>query len=381
MRIAVAGVGRIGLTHARNLVDTPGVGEVVLYEPMPGRAQEVAADLDGAVPVRAADSGDAAVTDLLDDADGLLVATPTPSHPQLVHAALDAGVPTLVEKPLARELRSIREVIEHVDRSGVPVVVGFQRRFDPAIAEMRRRIASGEIGDLYYVRAVAFDASPPSLDYIAVSGGIFRDLFIHDLDCVPWLVGRDVVEVYATGSVLVDPGFADADDVDTAVISLVFEGGVVAQIAGGRRPGIGYDNRVEAVGSAQALSSGLDARSPLVSLEQGGQHPGADAHPSFTERYAQAYAREVSVFIDVICGAAPNPSPVHDSLVSLALADACEASRRSGRPVVVDPASLCAWQLLVDQLLDRAADGRTAVRRNPGEVSSIRRLDCLIIML
>lgn len=336
MRIAVAGVGRIGVMHARNLAATPGVSEVVVQDPVPGRADEVAAQLTGAVPVTAAPDLAAA----LKGADGLVVAVPTPAHAGTVHTALDAGVPVLVEKPVAADLATIREVIRAAERTDVPVLVGFQRRFDPAIAELKQRIASGALGDLYCVRATAFDAEPPSVEYVATSGGIFRDLFIHDLDCVPWLVGRDVVEVQATGSVLVDPAFAEADDVDTVSITLRFEGGVIAQLAGGRRHGGGYDNRIEAIGSAQALAAGWDARTPLTSLEAGGHDPGENAYPGFIERYAVAYAREMATFLEVIAGRMPNPSPVQDSLVSLVLADACETSRRTGAPVRIDPADL-----------------------------------------
>lgn len=157
MRIAVAGVGRIGVMHARNLAATPGVSEVVVQDPAPGRAAEVAALLTGAVPVTAAPD----LATALKGADGLLVAVPTPAHAEAVYTALDAGVPVLVEKPVAADLATIREVIRAVERTEVPVLVGFQRRFDPAIAELKARITRGALGDLYVVRATAFDAEPP----------------------------------------------------------------------------------------------------------------------------------------------------------------------------------------------------------------------------
>ena len=341
MRIGIAGVGRIGIMHARNVSATPGVTEVILLDAVPGRAAEVAAELGVAsgvaVAVRAVEDLPAL---LAAGPDGLLVTTPTPQHAEVVRTALAARVPVLVEKPLAGDLATIRDLIREVEASGVPVLVGFQRRFDPGIAELKQRIAGGAIGDLYVVRAVAFDATPPPAEYIPTSGGIFRDLFVHDLDCVPWLVGQDVVEVHATGSVLVDRSFADADDVDTATITLRFASGVLATITGGRRDGGGYDNRIEAIGSAQALAAGLDPRTPITSLEPGGHNPAGNAYPGFVERYATAYAREVAVFLDVITGRAENPSPVGDSLVSLVLADACEQSRRTGLPVAIDSAAL-----------------------------------------
>jgi myo-inositol 2-dehydrogenase/D-chiro-inositol 1-dehydrogenase len=265
--------------------------------------------------------------------DGVLVATPTPTHAQVVHHSLDAGLPTLCEKPIAGDLATMVAVVEHAERSGTPLLVGFQRRFDPAVQELKRRIDDGTLGDLYLVRSIGMDAAPPDPAYIPTSGGIFRDLFIHDLDAVPWLVARPVEQVHAVGSVLVDQAFADSDDVDTAVITLTFSGGVIAQLAGGRRDGGGYDHRIEVIGSRQALTAGLDARTPITSLEPGGHDPGDQGYPGFPERFARAYENEMRVFVDVVAGRAANPSPARDSLVSLVLAQACEQSRRSGRPV------------------------------------------------
>lgn len=340
MRIGVSGVGRIGQMHAANVAGTDGVTEVVLHDPAPGRAAAVAAELAAGaagargVAVRAVES----TQDLLAAVDGVLVAVPTPFHGDVVHAALDAGVPVLCEKPLAADVAEVREIAAHAARTGVPLLVGFQRRFDPAIAELKRRIAAGEVGDVYAVRATAFDHEPPPLEYIPTSGGIFRDMFVHDLDCVPWLVGRRVHSVYATGSVLVDQGFADAGDVDTAAVTLVFEGGVVAQLVGGRKDGTGYDNRIDVFGEKATLASGYDARTPFTSLEPGGHDPAGHAYTGFQERYDPAYRREIAVFLDVIAGRAENPSPAADGLVSLVLAEACERSLASGQVVTVDPA-------------------------------------------
>jgi myo-inositol 2-dehydrogenase / D-chiro-inositol 1-dehydrogenase len=343
MRVGLTGVGRIGQMHAANLAATTGVDEIVLHDPVRGRAAEVAAAVGvlGAVAagttaprVTAVGSDDRSYAELLGRVDAVMVTTPTPAHADAVLAALDAGVATLVEKPLAGDTETMNVLIERAERPGTaPLLVGFQRRFDPGIAELKRRIVTGEIGDLYVVRATAFDATPPPAEYLPTSGGIFRDLFIHDLDCVPWLVGRPVVQVHAVGSVLVDRAFADAGDVDTAAITLVFEGGVIAQIAGGRRQGTGYDNRIEAAGSKAAFASGWDRRTPVISLEPGGHHPGDRAYDGFPARYARAYAAEVATFLEVAAGRAENPSPPRDSLVSLALAEACESSLRSGAAV------------------------------------------------
>ncbi|TCO65020.1 Gfo/Idh/MocA family protein [Actinocrispum wychmicini] len=328
MRIGVAGVGRIGAMHAGNLASLDTVDEVVLFDPIPGRAAVAATAIGQA---RAVDDLDT----LLKDSDGVLVATPTTTHPETVRRALAAKVPALCEKPIASDYDEMSALVADIEAAGVEVLVGFQRRFDPAIVELYRRIRGGEVGKLYLVRSIGNDAEPPDFGYLPASGGIFRDLLIHDLDAVPWLVGEPVVEVYAAGSVLVDNAFAEADDVDNAVVTLRFAGGAHALLACGRHDPLGYDHRIEVLGSKDSLTVGLDPRTPLTSLEPGGPVVGADAYPGFPERFHRAYVNEMAVFVDVVADKVANPSPARDSLKSLALALACDKSRRSGVPEVV----------------------------------------------
>jgi myo-inositol 2-dehydrogenase / D-chiro-inositol 1-dehydrogenase len=325
MRIGVAGVGRIGTMHAGNLASLEAVDEVVLFDPVPGRAAAAAA----VIGARAVDDLDA----LFATSDGVLIATPTDTHPATLRRALAAGVPALCEKPIASDYAEMAALVQDIEASGVEVLVGFQRRFDPAVVELYRRIRAGEVGNLYLVRSVGNDAEPPDFGYLPASGGIFRDLLIHDLDAVPWLVGEPVVEVFASGSVLVDDAFAQADDVDNAVVMLRFASGVHAVLAGGRHDPLGYDHRIEVLGSKDSLAVGLDSRTPLSSLEPGGPVVAADAYPGFPERFHRAYLNEMAVFVDVVAGKAANPSPARDSLTSLRLALACDESRRSGAPV------------------------------------------------
>jgi myo-inositol 2-dehydrogenase/D-chiro-inositol 1-dehydrogenase len=329
MRIGVAGVGRIGTMHATHLASLAAVDEVLLHDPVPGRAEQVASTIGKARPA-------GGVPDLLTESDGVLIATPTDTHPGLVRACLAAGRPALCEKPIAADLDEMTALVDEIEASGVPVLVGFQRRFDPAVVELRRRIATGELGPIYHVRATGFDANPPDLGYLPTSGGIFRDLLIHDLDAVPWLVGEPVTEVYASGSVLVDRAFADADDVDNAVVLLRFAGGAHAVLHAGRHDPLGYDHRIEVLGGKDSVAVGLDPRTPLTSLEPDGPQVGPDAYPGFPERFRRAYLNEMRVFVDVLGGRADNPSPARDSLVSLRLAEACEHSRRTGAPVRPD---------------------------------------------
>lgn len=327
MRIGVAGVGRIGTMHAGNLASLDAVDEVVLFDPVPGRAAQVAESIGA----KAVDDLDA----LLDASDGVLIATPTTTHPETIRRALAANTPALCEKPIASDYDEMVALVDDIEASGVEVLVGFQRRFDPAVAELYRRIRAGEVGKLYLVRATGNDAEPPDFGYLPASGGIFRDLLIHDLDAVPWLVGEPVVEVYASGSVLVDQAFADADDVDNAVVTLKFAGGAHAVLVGGRHDPLGYDHRIEVLGSKDSLAVGVDSRTPLTSLEPDGPKVGPDAYPGFAERFHRAYLNEMAVFVDVVAGKAQNPSPARDSLTSLRLALACDKSRRSGTVEVV----------------------------------------------
>ncbi len=331
MRIGVAGVGRIGTMHATNLASLEQVEELFLFDVVEGRAAHLSSKLDGRA------KSVATVDELLASSDAILLTAPTNTHPEMLRRCLNARLPTFCEKPIATELSEMQRMIEDVERSGVAVVVGFQRRFDPAIAELHRRIRAGEVGRIYLVRSLGLDAQPPDFGYLPTSGGIHRDLLIHDLDAIPWLVGEPVVEVYASGSVLVHEAFAQADDVDNTVVLLRFASGAHALMAGGRHNPRGYDCRIEVFGSKDSLVVGLDPRTPVESLEPDGPVPAEDAYPGFPERFRRAYVNELKVFLEVASGRAVNPSPVRDSLVSLRLAEACEISRRSGAPVQLAP--------------------------------------------
>jgi myo-inositol 2-dehydrogenase/D-chiro-inositol 1-dehydrogenase len=326
MRVGVIGAGRIGTMHATHFAALEQVEEVLLFDVVEGRAAQVAAKLGGkAKPL-------AELDELLAASDAVLIATNTPTHPEVVRRCLAARRPTFCEKPIATDLGAMQGLIDDIEASGVEVAVGFQRRFDPATAELYRRIRAGDVGTIYLVRGLGLDAEVPPPGYLPTSGGIHRDLLIHDLDCIPWLVGEPVVEVYASGSVLVGQEFADADDVDSTAVMLTFAGGAHALMAGGRHNPRGYDCRIEVFGSKDSLAVGLDPRTPLESLEPDGPKP-VDAYPGFPERFKPAYVNELKVFLDVVAGKTPNPSPARDSVISLRLAEACEASRRSRRPV------------------------------------------------
>jgi myo-inositol 2-dehydrogenase/D-chiro-inositol 1-dehydrogenase len=337
MKVGFIGLGRIGLMHVHNLAAHAancGVSEIVVFDDLADRAERVAEEI-GAVEASAASS----LAALLDGVDAVVVATPTPSHPTVLRQCVEAGVPTLCEKPVTSDLRTMRGVVDMVESHSTPVVVGFQRRFDPALRAIKSRIVNGELGDIYVVRSNAYDDLPAPPEIIRASDGIYRDLMIHDLDAVPWLVDQPVVEVTSWGSVLVDPVYAETGDVDFATVTLRFAGGALALMVAGRRNPVGYDHRIEVLASKDSVIQGLGARTPLRSLEPDGLPFPEKPFSGFADRFHAAYVAEITEFVDIAAGRAPNPSPVRDSLVSIQLADACDASRRSGLPIAIEPVS------------------------------------------
>ena len=327
MRVGVVGVGRIGQYHARVVRDHPDVHEIVLTDTDPERAARVAAEL-GAESV-------ANVGALFGAVDAVVIASPTDTHAALIHATVDAGVPAFCEKPIALDLPSAADVVRHVEQAGALVQVGFQRRFDAGYTAARDAVRDGTLGTVYVVRIAGHDADPPHESYIPGSGGIFRDLHIHDFDIARWVLGQEVEEVYAMGAVLCDPMFAKYGDVDTTAATLSFSGGTLGVVTGARHDGRGYDVRMELFGSGDSVAVGLDARTPLRSVEPGMPPGPAKPYDSFLDRFDAAYRKELNAFVDVARGRTPNPCTVGDAEIALRVALACELSRRERRPVRV----------------------------------------------
>lgn len=326
MRIGVAGVGRIGTLHARTLAELPEVTSLVL------------ADLDQEwASVLASRFGAEHVPDIAAllgaGLDGLVIATPSESHAELVLAAVAAGLPVFCEKPVAVDLPSTRAVLAAVGTAAGSVQIGFQRRFDPGFVAARRALHEGKLGWLHTVRATTFDTTPPAPDYLARSGGLFRDCVIHDFDAIRWVTGREVVEVYATGGNRGEPYFRELGDVDTASAVLTLDDGTLALVSGGRYNAAGYDVRLELLGSEGCVAAGVDDRLPLRSSEPGVPGPQRPAHTDFRERFGAAYAAELAAFLDLVTGRAPSACPVDEALASLRVAEACAVSNRERRPV------------------------------------------------
>ncbi len=320
--VAVFGAGRIGQIHARNVAAS-------------SRARLAGVvDVDHALAERLANACGAGVIDpdAAFSADAVMICTPTPTHATLIERAAVAGKPAFCEKPIDLDAARVRACLDAVTRAGIPLMVGFNRRFDPSFRTLHHRLRNGEIGRLELLNITSRDPVPPPPSYIASSGGLFRDMMIHDLDMARFLLGEDPVELYAAASVLVDPAIGAAGDVDTAVVVLRTASGALAQVSNSRRAAYGYDQRIEAHGASGMLRANNMTATTV-------EHAGAagfttdPALPFFLERYAAAYRAELEVFLDAAEGkAAASPSGA-DGLAALLLADAATESARSGQPV------------------------------------------------
>ncbi|HZD72649.1 MAG TPA: Gfo/Idh/MocA family oxidoreductase [Actinomycetota bacterium] len=328
MRVGLIGAGRIGVLHAGTLADDPRVTGLVVADAEPSRARQVA-DKVGA--------GVAAVDELFDGlADAVVIAAPTSTHAELVHRGLDADIPVFCEKPLAADVEGTREVLAHASAGGGSLQVGFQRRFDAGYRAARAAVRDGQLGWIHSVLATTFDPQPPPAEYVATSGGILRDCFIHDFDCLRFVTGREVASAYAVGGNKGDELFAEAGDVDTATVSLLLDDGTVATVLGGRYNGAGYDVRFEVHGSAAAIAVGLDEQVPLRPAEPRVAWPDGRPYANFFERFRVAYATELGEFVAHARGQIPNPCPPSDALEALYVAEAAARSLAERRPVRVD---------------------------------------------
>ncbi|RKV67770.1 MAG: inositol 2-dehydrogenase [Actinomyces sp.] len=325
-RIGLLGVGRIGIMHARILA--PKVESLVVADVVPERARQAADELGARVR---------SVEDFFDsdDLDGVVLATPTDAHARHIEAAVRLSVPIFCEKPVALDIASTERANAAAKSAGVPVHIGFQRRFDAAYAAARERLAAGKIGELRRVHMHTLDQAPAAREFLAASGGIFTDCLIHDFDALRWVTGREVEEVFAFGTDLGLPDFADFSDVCETVLALRLTGGALATAHSSRFNGAGYDVRMEVHGTEGTDVVGMDERLPVRSLEPGVAYPSGEPWVDFIARFADCYERELEAFLDVVAGKGEVPSTIDDAVASLRVAEACAASCREGRPVKV----------------------------------------------
>ncbi len=321
---AVLGCGRIGRMHARNLARHPRAELVGVYDIVKSSADEVARDLG----VRAA----ASVDELLADkaVEAVLIASSTDTHVPLITAAVRAGKAVLCEKPIDLDIARATACWAEIGKLNPTVMIGFNRRFDPSFRALRDRL--GEIGTLEQVVITSRDPGPPPIAYINVSGGLFRDMTIHDFDMARYLAG-DIVEVQAFGANLVDPAIKDAGDIDAAMVTLRAASGALIHINNSRRATYGYDQRIEAFGSLGMLTAG-NRRATTVELSTGASTDAKDPVLNFfIERYQEAYAAEIDHFVTALAEKTTPLASFDDGLQALRLADAALESMKSGKVV------------------------------------------------
>lgn len=329
-RIALIGCGRIGQMHAQTLASLRDLCDFVAIDDWNlEAARKTAALLD--VPTATADS-EAVLADPAIDA--VIIASSTETHAPYIQLAAEHGKDIFTEKPIALEIEATDRALRAVAAAGVRLQVGFQRRFDPGYAAARSAIEEGELGTVEMIRDAMRDPEPPPVDYIKRSGGLYRDMTIHNFDCVRWLMGEDPVELYATASTLVSDDFRDAHDVDTSVVTLRFRSGAIASIENSRRSGFGYDVRTEIFGSEGALMVGESRSTPVRRFSASGVLE--DHQYFFLERFKDAYRQEMVAFLTAIRDDTPVEVTGEDGRAALLLAYAAEQSLREHRPVAIE---------------------------------------------
>lgn len=327
LKVGLLGAGRIGRVHAINIA-AHARSQLVAVSDVNEEAARSLADSHGAK----ATSSEA----ILDDAaiDAVLIATSTDTHSDLIEKATAAGKAVLCEKPVDLSLQRAKACLDAVSKTGVPVMIGFNRRFDANFTAIKAALAAGEIGRPELLSITSFDPAPPPVAYVKVSGGLFRDMTIHDFDMANFLMGDAPATVHATGTSIVDPEIGKAGDVDTAVVTLTYADGRIAVIKNSRRAVYGYDQRVELLGSEGLLSAGNVLENTVSRATKQGV---ISARPElfFLERYMRAYAAEWDAFVAAIVDGATVPVTLRDGVAALELAEAATQSARSGQPVTL----------------------------------------------
>lgn len=328
VRIAMIGVGRIGRMHAELVARTVAETELVaVTDTSPELAAAVGADLG--VPVLSLEQILASP-----DVEAVGIMTATPAHVPTIIAAAAAGKAILCEKPISSDIAETDAALAAVEAAGVPFMVGFNRRFDPSHRAVRRAVADGTIGQVELVRITSRDPAPPPAAYIAVSGGMFLDMSVHDFDMAPYIVGSPVVEVYATGAVRVSSDFYDHGDIDTGVVVLTHADGTITTIDNSRRAVYGYDQRVEAFGSrGMASSANVPVDHATITTVEGTH--GREFLDFFIARYKDAYAAEWVDFAQYVRNGGPSPVSGVEGRAPLIVAAAANRSLAEHRPVTI----------------------------------------------
>ena len=319
------GAGRIGAIHAANIAAHPEARLSTIVETDRAAAERLARRYGAVLRDQVQALADPAI-------NAVLIASSTDTHADLVEAAARAGKAIFCEKPLDLDRRRAAACAAVAEECGVPLMVAFNRRFDPNFARLEREIRAGRIGRPEILRITSYDPAPPTIEFVRRSGGMFRDMMIHDLDMACWLLAEEPVELFAAASVMVDPAIGEAGDVDTAIVTLRMKSGALCQIANTRRAVYGYDQRIEVLGSKGGISADNVVESTVVF--SGSEGVVSDKPlPFFLQRYAEAYRRELDHFITAVASGAAPLVGAKEGIRALALADAAVESARTGNAV------------------------------------------------
>ncbi len=325
LTIALLGAGRIGHIHGRNAAANPRVTFVALADADASAAKSLA-DLTGA----RVSTTDAIMEDKTIGA--VMICTPTDTHAGLIERAVSAGKAVFCEKPVSLDAGRIERCLKVVREAKGKLMIGFNRRFDPSFADVKRRLEAGEAGNVELITILSRDPAPPPVSYIERSGGLYRDMMIHDFDMARFLLGEEPVVIHAVGANLVDPAIGKAGDVDTAAVLLKTASGKIAQISNSRRATYGYDQRIEVHGSRGLLAAG-NRHATTVIRADGEGYATDPALPFFLERYAEAYRAELEAFVSSVVDGKPISPDGEDGLKAQKLADAATQAARTGEVV------------------------------------------------
>jgi len=333
IKTGVIGAGRIGRLHAENIVNNI-------------RGAEIKAIADINTENVKEWANELGINNVYDDyrriiadpeIEAVLICSSTDTHAQIIIEAANAGKHIFCEKPIDFSIDRIYEALDAVDKNGVKLQIGFNRRFDHNFKKVRDLVKEGEIGTPHIIRITSRDPEPPPIEYVKRSGGIFLDMTIHDFDMARYLSGSDVVEVYTNAAVLVDPAIGEAGDADTAVISLKFANGAIGVIDNSRKAAYGYDQRVEVFGSEGCVTVSNDTPTSAVLSTQSGVISDKPKY-FFLERYQDSFVTEMRAFFDSIINDSEPPVNGVDGLKPILIALAAKESYETGRPVKVEEA-------------------------------------------
>ena len=327
LNIGLLGAGRIGNVHAKAITSHAGSRLVAVSDVNTEAAAKLAAQYGAKATTNEAIIADPSI-------HAVLVATSTNTHSDLIEAATKAGKAVMCEKPVDLSLARARACQKVAASTGQPVMIGFNRRFDPNFAALKAAADRGDIGKSELLSVTSFDPSPPPVAYVKVSGGLFRDMMIHDFDMACWMMGATPDKVTAVASSIVDPEIGKAGDVDTAVVTLHFADGRIAVIKNSRRAVYGYDQRLELLGSKGLLAAG-NMLENTVSMSNASGVVSAKPEFFFLERYTRAYAIEWAAFVDAVVAKKPMPVSLADGVNALAVAEAATRSAQTGATVAM----------------------------------------------